>query len=70
MSKSVYSVVYSQTETMEAKWANLETAENEMGLRIITGKDDISAFDAFVEKWYAEGGSEILAEVQAMADAG
>lgn len=67
--KSVYSVVYSQTESMESKWANLETAEKEMGLRIITGKDDISAFDAFVEKWYAEGGTEILAEVQAMADA-
>lgn len=67
--KSVYSVLYSQTKTMEAKWANLETAEKEMGLRIITGKDDISAFDAFVDKWSAEGGSEILAEVQAEADA-
>lgn len=67
--KSVYSVCYSQTETMESKWANLETAENEMGLRIITGKDDISAFDAFVDRWYAEGGTEITAEVQAMADA-
>ena len=40
-----------------------------MGLRIITGKDDISAFDAFVDRWYAEGGTEITAEVQAMADA-
>jgi len=38
-----------------------------MALRIITGKDDISAFDAFVEKWNNEGGSEITAEVQAQA---
>lgn len=66
--KSVYSVCYSQTETMEAKWANLETAEKEMSLRIITGKDDVSAFDAFVEKWNKEGGTDITAEVQAQAD--
>ena len=65
--KSVYSECYSQTDTMEAKWANLETAEKEMALRIITGKDDISAFDTFVEKWNNEGGSEITAEVQAQA---
>lgn len=66
--KSIYSACYSQTETMEAKWANLETAEKEMALRIITGKDDISAFDAFVEKWNNEGGAEITAEVQAQAE--
>lgn len=67
--KSVYSVTYSSTESMEMMWSNLETAEKEMALRIITGKDDISAFDAFVEKWYAEGGDMITAEVQAMYDA-
>jgi multiple sugar transport system substrate-binding protein/putative aldouronate transport system substrate-binding protein len=67
--KSVYSVSYSQTELMETRWANLETAELEMSLKIITGKEDISAFDAFVEKWNAEGGADITAEVQAIADA-
>lgn len=67
--KSVYSVTYSQTPAMEMKWTNLDTAEKEMALRIITGKDDISAFDAFVEKWMAEGGAEITAEVQAEYDA-
>lgn len=67
--KSVYSVCYSQTPTMETKWANLETKEKEMGLRIITGKDDISAFDTYVDQWTSEGGKDILTEVQAMADA-
>lgn len=67
--KSVYSVTYSLTDSMELMWSNLETAEKEMALRIVTGKDDISAFDAFVEKWYAEGGQMITDEVQAMYDA-
>ena len=67
--KSVYSVTYSTTESMDMMWSNLETAEKEMTMRIITGKDDISAFDTFVEKWYNEGGSIITAEVQAMYDA-
>lgn len=66
--KSVYSECYSQTDTMEVKWANLETAEKEMSLRIITGKDDISAFDSFVEKWNREGGAEIIEEVRAQAN--
>lgn len=54
--KSVYSITYSPTESMEMMWTNLETAESEMVMRVITGKDDISAFDRFVERWYAEGG--------------
>ena len=66
--KSVYSICYSQTKTMEAKWANLEAKEKEMGLRIITGKDDISAFDSYVESWNNEGGAEITAEVQQLYD--
>lgn len=67
--KSVYSVCYSQTDGMEAKWANLETAEKEMALRIITGKDDITAFDDYVERWNKEGGADITEEVQALAEA-
>lgn len=56
--KSVYSITYSPTESMEMMWTNLETAESEMVMRVITGKDDISAFDRFVERWYAEGGPD------------
>jgi multiple sugar transport system substrate-binding protein/putative aldouronate transport system substrate-binding protein len=67
--KLIYSEVYSQTPTMEAKWANLETAEKEMTLKIITGKDSTSTFDEYVKKWSTEGGNEILAEVQKEIDA-
>ena len=31
--------------------------------------NDISAFDRFVERWYAEGGQIITEEVQALYDA-
>ncbi|MDL2233645.1 hypothetical protein LJC63_08745 [Ruminococcaceae bacterium OttesenSCG-928-L11] len=68
MDKAVYSETYSMTATMETKWANLKTKEDEMILKIITGKSDISAFDAFVQEWLAEGGADITAEVQELAD--
>lgn len=60
----VYSATYSQTETMEKKWANLKKKEDEVFLKIIIGDADIDAFDTFVEEWNAEGGKEITAEVQ------
>ena len=53
------------TESMEMYWDNLYTAEQTMMLSIITGEKDITAFDEFVEQWYAEGGETILAEVKA-----
>lgn len=65
--KSVYSGCYSQTPAMEIKWPNLETAEKEIGLRIVTGKDDISAFDAYVKRWNSEGGQEITKEVRTLS---
>ncbi|WP_200814955.1 extracellular solute-binding protein [Scatolibacter rhodanostii] len=61
--KKVYSLTYSMTETMERKWANLKKLEDETMLKIITGQEDISAFDTFVSNWHAQGGDEILAEV-------
>lgn len=61
--KEVRSCVFSQTETMESKWANLWSMENEMVMKIITGKTDINAYDEFVESWMNEGGSDILEEV-------
>ncbi len=64
----IYSVTYTQTETMEKKWTNLEKKENETFLKIIIGEEPIDAFDTFVEEWKAEGGDEITAEVQAIAD--
>lgn len=63
-----YSAIYSQTDTMTKKWANLKKKEDEVFLKIIIGDTDISAFDTFVEEWKAEGGDEITAEVQEAAD--
>lgn len=36
---------------------------NEMVMKVITGKSDISAYDEFVKNWKSEGGDTILEEV-------
>lgn len=59
-----YSLIYSQTETMEKKWANLKKKEDEVFLKIIIGELPVDDFDTFVEEWKAEGGDEITAEVK------
>lgn len=55
---------YGTTETMSMKGANLKKLENETFLKIIIGEKPIDEFDSFVEKWEAEGGKEIIAEIQ------
>ena len=64
----VYSITYTQTETMERKWTNLKKKEDETFLKIIIGEEPIEAFDTFVEEWNAEGGAEITEEVQALTE--
>lgn len=64
----VYSITYTQTETMERKWTNLKKKEEETFLKIIIGEEPIEAFDTFVEEWNAEGGAEITEEVQALTE--
>lgn len=64
----IESVLYSYTDTMEQRWTNLQDKENEVFLRIIIGEDPIEAFDTFVEEWKAEGGDQILQEVQEVID--
>ena len=64
----VYSITYTQTETMERKWTNLKKKEDETCLKIIIGEEPIEAFDTFVEEWNAEGGAEITEEVQALTE--
>lgn len=64
--KLVYSVTYSQTKTMDMKWANLKKMEDETILKIIVGQSPVDAFDKFVTDWKAQGGDEITAEVQEM----
>lgn len=60
---AVKSVVYEQTDLMQKKWSTLEKLEDETFLKIITGAEDISAFDDFVAQWKQQGGDEILAEL-------
>ena len=64
----VYSITYTQTETMERKWTNLKKKEDETFLKIIIGEEPIEAFDTFVEEWNAEGGAEITEKVQALTE--
>ena len=58
----VYNAYSGQTETMQAKWANLKKMEEETFAKIIMGKADISEFDTFVENWKNQGGDQILKE--------
>ena len=59
----VYNAYIGQTETMQAKWANLKKMEEETFAKIIIGKADISEFDTFVENWKNQGGDQILKEI-------
>lgn len=67
LDKEVPSVTYVLSETMEKKWTNLKKLEDETILKIILGQQSIDTFDQFVEDWYAQGGSEIIAEVEEIA---
>lgn len=51
------------TETMTLAWADMESAEDQMLLKIIIGEEDISYFDEFVKQWMALGGDMIIEEV-------
>jgi multiple sugar transport system substrate-binding protein/putative aldouronate transport system substrate-binding protein len=62
--KKVFSITYSQTATMDTKWANLWKIEQQTTLQIIVGKAPISSFDQFVSDWKSQGGDDILKEVQ------
>lgn len=64
----VQGVYYDQTDTMRLKWANLQKLEDETMLKIIMGSETVDYFDDFVQKWKAQGGEEITAEVQAAVD--
>lgn len=63
----VFDVSYSQTETMDSKWATLEKLEDEMFLKILTGEESVDAFDGYVEQWNALGGADIIEELKAIA---
>ena len=54
---------FETTDSMSTLWASLEKMEMEMVLKVITGEQDISAFDSFVESWASAGGDKITQEV-------
>lgn len=60
----VYSVIYSQTRTMESRWSNLKKMEDEIFLKIIMGAAPIDDFDKFVDDWKRQGGDRITEEVK------
>jgi putative aldouronate transport system substrate-binding protein len=62
--EGVYSLLYSQTNTMEKRWANLKTMEDETFLRIVMGAAPLDDFDTFVEDWLDQGGAQITEEVK------
>ena len=51
---------------MDSKWATLEKLEDETFLKILNGEASIDAFDEYVEQWNALGGSDIIAELEAL----
>ncbi len=59
----IQGVFYGQTETMEKRWANLQTMEDEVFLQIILGSEPLDYFDEFVSKWKSQGGDTITKEV-------
>lgn len=69
MDNAVYSISYTTNDTIDRYWANLETLESTVIRSIITGKSDITAFDAFVEQWLSEGGDKVIASIQTEYDA-
>lgn len=62
----VFDASYARTETMDSKWATLEKLEDETFLKILNGEASIDTFDEYVEQWNALGGSDILAELEAL----
>ena len=62
----VFDASYTQTESMDSKWATLEKLEDETFLKILDGEASVDAFDEYVEQWNALGGTDILAELEAL----
>ena len=59
------SMFFGETDTMSTNGWKLAEDEKQVFLKIITGEEDISAFDKFVQDWLEEGGEQITAEVRA-----
>ncbi|MBW7461327.1 hypothetical protein K0U00_45460, partial [Paenibacillus sepulcri] len=62
--EEVSSLLYSPTETMKTRWANLTKLEDETFLKIIIGGAPLDSFDTFVKQWKSQGGDKIIKEVE------
>ena len=62
--KVVDSLYFKTTDTMKSHWWRLKAKEKEAYLKIISGEEDISYFDAFVKEWNEQGGQIITLEVR------
>jgi hypothetical protein len=60
----VFNASYTQTETMDSKWAALEKLEDETFLKILNGEMEVTSFDDYVKQWNALGGSNIIKELE------
>jgi putative aldouronate transport system substrate-binding protein len=66
LNSPVFPVFSYSTPSMADLWAHLQTLEEEMYFRIIMGESPITAFDEFVDAWWAQGGQVITDEVRAI----
>ncbi|MCL6457902.1 MAG: extracellular solute-binding protein [Gorillibacterium sp.] len=62
--EEVSSLLYSPTETMKTRWANLLKLEDETFLKIVIGNAPLDSFDSFVKQWRSLGGDTIIKEVE------
>ena len=51
------------TELQKEKWTSLQKLTDETYFAIITGQVSVDAFDEYVTTWKAQGGDEIVAEI-------
>jgi len=59
----VYSEFTGTTDTMAKKWSTLEDMQKQAYLKIIMGQEPVDYFDIFVKDWKAQGGEQIIKEI-------
>jgi putative aldouronate transport system substrate-binding protein len=59
---------FNKIEANERNGAQLGKLEEETFIKYITGEESLDNFDQYIEKWHSQGGTEVLAEMQAIVD--